>query len=1221
MEKMKIISMLRNSKVRISLIVLMVFAIIVSIISWPVSEAETPINVVFRSAEMGFTVGSKSVAIQEVNPEDSVNKAIYDNVYCIDEGNRISFDTYNKEYDLYNAAECSKYFRNYNSMLWLVDNMYVSTSNNSEDLLEHLSGIVTSPEVRNNVTSYGTVTPEQIKALNKRVGGNKDIFGNVMDKNLIEVIEQFVMWNYTNNTSGADNSVYDSDIQGAMSGLTAEEQNSCRYLYFALKYLAGKNANYSSTGKTSNVVVLDASSAVIDSQNKKVGPYALKTNGAVYGLTSKTKSNITITLTTENGSTQTLGADSVVINNDGSFYISTASVENVSKVKFEIAGIYSGSSVDAKVIVNGVNQNLLNVKKTATTHNLEDEKELSYAGSYSVNLIKTARDGVTPIKNNPAKFTISGAVSKNGELTNSEGVLEIASNRTIQNSSATDSYTIVEDEAPIGYQKYNGTVELNVKFKTNGTTLVVDENNTTVNGTGTNGTVNIKFPNTTTINVYIPNEAELELHKGVKEVYNQDSGYNKDEVQDWVIQTQLPQSIESYTKLVITDKIDNRLKFLGTDKVKVKIVDGAELKLNQDYKVSFDEETETLTVTLIDGEFKGKNLKANDIIEVRYNAVFKLDKDGHVIGLNESVPNQATLKYNDGSGEKKIVTEKPEVHTGVVGLYKFDDLNRNGEHDKGEPALEGAHFKIATTEENAKKNVFVKDASGKDLEAISNEHGVAVFEGLEFGEDAMDQAKYKTGETIFGKDVYKYDWSKVETEYYIVETESPEGYSKIEKVIPATVKKDKYDLKKIESLISVANVSNIFDLSLRKFITAVDDKKITDRVAQVDLTELKSGKSTTAKYTHTKEPVLVATNQIVTYTLRVYNEGPQDAYASVIKDDIPEGLEFVAYKVGDGSVNDVYKWKLLGEDGKVVTDPSKAKYVTTTYLSKDKTGKNLIKAYRPETMKELDYRDVKIQFKVTEPNTSDRILINKAQISEETDLNGKIVKDRDSTPDKWIEGEDDQDIEKVKVLYFDLALRKWVTEAIVTENGKTTVVPTGHKAEDDPEDVVKVDLKKSKIDSVVIKFRYSIRITNEGEIAGEATEIRDDIPEGLKFLPEDNPDWRIEDGKVVTNKLANTTLQPGESAEVEIVLTWINKADNMGVKVNVAEISKDHNIYGSKDIDSTPGNYVKGEDDIDDAPVMLTVKTGSNIIGFLAMTLAVLSVVGAGSICIKKFVM
>ena len=70
---------------------------------------------------------------------------------------------------------------------------------------------------------------------------------------------------------------------------------------------------------------------------------------------------------------------------------------------------------------------------------------------------------------------------------------------------------------------------------------------------------------------------------------------------------------------------------------------------------------------------------------------------------------------------------------------------------------------------------------------------------------------------------------------------------------------------------------------------------------------------------------------------------------------------------------------------------------------------------------------------------------------------------------------------------------------MVTENGQTFVTETGHHAEDDPEEVVKVDLKKSKINSVVVKFEYKVRITNEGEIAGYAKEIKDRIPDGLNL--------------------------------------------------------------------------------------------------------------------------
>ena len=251
---------------------------------------------------------------------------------------------------------------------------------------------------------------------------------------------------------------------------------------------------------------------------------------------------------------------------------------------------------------------------------------------------------------------------------------------------------------------------------------------------------------------------------------------------------------------------------------------------------------------------------------------------------------------------------------------------------------------------------------------------------------------------------------------------------------------------------------------------------------------------------------------------------------------------------------------------------------------------------------------------------SDRIIINKAQISDDSDEDGNEVTDKDSTPNEWIDGEDDQDIEKIKIQYFDLALRKWVTKAIVTENGKETVTETGHKAEDDPEAVVKVDLKKSDINKVTVKFEYKIRIENQGKIAGYAKEISDYIPEGLEFVKEDNPLWEEVDGKVVTDQLKDTLLQPGETAEVSILLTWINSEDNMGLKVNTAEISKDYNEYGAPDIDSTPNNKVPGEDDIDDAPVMLSVTTGEEQ-SYVILTVAVLGILAGGLILVKKFVL
>jgi len=170
--------------------------------------------------------------------------------------------------------------------------------------------------------------------------------------------------------------------------------------------------------------------------------------------------------------------------------------------------------------------------------------------------------------------------------------------------------------------------------------------------------------------------------------------------------------------------------------------------------------------------------------------------------------------------------------------------------------------------------------------------------------------------------------------------------------------------------------------------------------------------------------------------------------------------------------------------------------------------------------------------------------------------------------------------------------------------------------------VVKVEIKKKQLKNVIVKFAYGIKITNEGDIPGYAKEITDYVPAGLRFEAADNPGWTDEGNNVISTRLLEgKLLQPGESATVEVVLTWINGADNLGEKINTAEISEDYNDHGDvPDRDSTPDNQVPGEDDIDIAKVILAISTG---IGqtFFGITIGLLSVVLVGIILIKKFVL
>ena len=401
-----------------------------------------------------------------------------------------------------------------------------------------------------------------------------------------------------------------------------------------------------------------------------------------------------------------------------------------------------------------------------------------------------------------------------------------------------------------------------------------------------------------------------------------------------------------------------------------------------------------------------------------------------------------------------------------------------------------------------------------------------------------------------------------------------------------------------------------FDLSLKKFITGVNNNSITDRIPKVS-------KDTNGKllFATNKTPVIVANNDLVTYTIRVYNEGDKAGYAEEIKDTIPTGLEFVQ----DNEINKKYGWKLYDENKVETTDVTKAKYVKTTYLSKANSTSNLINAYNEAadvSATNPSYKDVQVVFKVVESKVTEgsRELINVAEITDDADKDGNEVDDRDSIPGNDIRTEDDIDTEIVDVRFFDLSLKKDLVKIIVIEDGVTREVAAS-------KDLMKVEVNRRKLSSTTVKFVYKITVTNEGEIAGYATEITDYIPAGLEFVQEENQNWKKETESVIsTRALEKTLLEPGKSASVDVTLKWKNAEDNMGQKVNVAEISEDKNDSNTPDVDSTPDNRISTEDDQDDAPVILSISTGTAPV-YTALAMVVLLILATGIILIKKYVL
>ena len=940
--------------------------------------------------------------------ETSKDSKIY-KIYPRSASNDIAGSTNHK-----NAGWCLKHHATFNGYLspvkpWtVIDAGYNDAkgySNIPDYLLYNLVRVYESEYDNGTLISNG-----EIEFFKKRLG-----IEDVADLNQIFEAEQKAIWEYTN----PGESYSDEIVQKIKNAVSA-------------------NQNYS-IDKENSIKVTKKDESKNSAQNNTFGLFNVKNEAGVYveykiQISTDGKNYKDVSEYTAHKPDGTAISDLSTYNGD--FYIQTADAKNQTATLKVIINHYitTAKYVTTKGEETTVShQPILYLDRVISSINAENKIE-KLSGSFKLDVVKYIKGTTKKLGGAGFKVVVNNGTkdiykSTKDEYTKDDGILEIK-NLPIEKENITYKITITETVEPKGYIGLSGPITFTAKSKLKddkkGYELVVAKR-TVANAKKVEVKANeilVETENTKT---------KIDIHKGVKTVENQDSGYYYDEKtgkeyteedlekleHKWVVETTIPEEVEDYTKYIVSDPIDeSRLEFSGLENVIVQTIDKSgkveeTLTKDKDYKAEYKEGS--LNITYVNGNFKGEFLKKRGIqnlkIRVTFNTTFKVNENGKLAvldGIVTNAQNRAKLTYNIGTGtDVTKYSESPEVHTGAVSVFKYEDTNGNGKHDEGEKALVGAEFKIALTEEDAKAGNFVK-IGGKELTAVSNEDGIATFTGLSFGGDAKDdEENLKNG-------LYKYNWETASRDYYIVETVTPAGYEKLTDTIRVKVSK---------------NTSEMIDL--------------TDQINNME-------------------------------------------------------------SVGN----------------------------------------------RPLT--------------------------------------------------------------------FDLALRKWVTQAIVIEDGKTVVTETGHKAEDDPEAVVKVDLKKKKLNDVIVKFKYSIRITNEGEVDGEAQEISDYIPKGLKFVKEDNPDWEEVEGKVVTEKLKGVTLKHGESAEVEIILTWINSEENMGVMTNTAEISKDYNEYGYDDIDSTPNNKKEGEDDIDDAPVMLTVKTGSEIVTYVGIAVGMIVIISLGVCLIKK---
>ena len=1161
-------------------------------------------------------------------------------------------ETYDLSYDFMNRNSMpalpvpSQY---YNQIVWILNHAYIPNAETA-------------------------TTDKTVLLQNAGITGNHELTDDDID-----VVQQLAIWYFTN----YDDPTYHKDMAGEASFQTVllsaktngvageyvaiEDTNTTRYdnmdklfVYFVEN---AKKAGESSNSNSSPITMEDTTATVEAKGNDYiVGPFKVNKN-------NDTPYTINFEITNQSG--QSLdGKYKVLDANKGetnktleqligsNFYLSipinTVNSENITNIRVAISGNYTLTQATYWTKAgDSTVQPIVEIDRTQKSFNGEEEATIPKQGAYNLKLVKVEQGNISK-KLQGATFKI---VSPNGtvtETTNENGEINIGTIRVTQ--AGTDTITIEETKAPAGYEQVITspiTVKVTKEFKGNtySVSSAIIENTqegASINLTGNTITVTVenkakyfdlalrkyitKINDKNVTDTRIPNIDKTSLENGTtatykhrkdplvvktgdKVIYNMTiyNEGNKDGRATKVVD-QLPTGLK-FNKIISGNfeleaysETDNTLKLVrGQNTDNLKAYDGKNL----------DSETIQIecTVTAVSSNKEQILTNVAWILE-EYDAESQITITDQENADRDSVParhpdaNKDNMENYIGANNKEELDDKDYYYKGQEDDDDFEKLvlkPANGSYnvelikvdEETEKPLKGAKFKVTFED-------------GKSQELITDENGKLNIE---------DIAITKEGKEIIT----------------IEEIEAPKHYNKLFDTLKIEITKilegQKYKISDIKILaqdieefvdvklenetikVTVKNKKKIFDLALRKFITAVNDNEVTNRIP-----ELSMGEDGNIKYDHTKDPVEVENGNIVTYTLRIFNEGEIAGYANKVKDDVPEGLEFLP----ENEINKEYRW-VQSED---------KKSIETDYLSKEQEqteGANLIKAFDKEagiTDKNPDYRDLKIAFRVTEPNTSDRIIVNTAEITDDRDDNNDPVEDKDSTPNnnnEWNK-EDDLDKEFIKVKYFDLSLKKWVSKAIVTnEDGSQTVIETGHTGDENPEPPAKVDLGRQDINKVTVKFEFKIKITNEGEIAGYAKEVTDYIPEGLKFIQEDNPLWYPREAlngkeRVGTKQLENTLLEPGENATISILLTWINDPNNMGLKTNIAEISQDYNESHTPDIDSTPDNFENGEDDIDDAPVMLTIRLGDAQV-YIGLGFIVIAMLTSGIWAIKKYVL
>lgn len=342
----------------------------------------------------------------------------------------------------------------------------------------------------------------------------------------------------------------------------------------------------------------------------------------------------------------------------------------------------------------------------------------------------------------------------------------------------------------------------------------------------------------------------------------------------------------------------------------------------------------------------------------------------------------------------------------------------------------------------------------------------------------------------------------------------------------------------------------LFDLSLRQVVTEIDGIPTEEnrKITITGLEDLQEENSivTTAQYNHVKTPIVVKNGSKVTYNINIYNEASIDGTASIVKSQLPIGLELNVSKLSTQLIDGKTQYYIITEKGnKYIVQYDEAKNNITFKLDTTIEIAN-IEAFSARKTLDFDTLEFECIVQCVADEEQNTYLTSISYIYEQQKADGTIItdqkgEDRDSEPhtisiktakelktindigyignientsdleqeETYYKGEqDDDDFEKLVILpqVFDLKLIQYVDKINKKDLGErlikvdtsklNTTDATGEKIT-----TAEYEMEKNPVSAKSLDFvKYTFRVYNEGDYDGYVEEISSNIPEGLEAL-------------------------------------------------------------------------------------------------------------------------